>query len=140
MNLWIIFIFYFINICFSYSEGNIWVNSYTKNVNSTEQLFVHVVTRGRFGLTVISFNHPNISITGISYLESSTKRRWLQVQGNYSELFTLPLREENTSVLIHSPRTEKVFGKVLNEIETILELPTIFATNSTSIYVGKKVK
>lgn len=133
----IFFLLNFALLISSISEGNIWFTSYTSTTNSTEKVFVNFVTRGRFGFSMISLVHPNSTITGISYLESGTKRILLQVSGNFTENLQLPLTELNSTIICHSPKSEKVFGKLFNEFETFMEVPSLFASNYTKIFIGK---
>lgn len=121
-----------------FSEGNIWVSSYSSTRNSTQKCFIHFVTRGRFGFTLISLVQPNATITGVVYFTLDFKRKWIQLQGNFTDVLKFPLVEINSTVKSYSPNKEGVFGKLYNEVETILEVPMTFDSNHTKIIIGKR--
>lgn len=141
VNLFKIFIFLsLVLICTTHGENNIWIAAYTTFVNNTEKFFVDFITRGRFGYTVISLYNEKLNFTATTFFTEGTIRNFFE---NYGNLTFLPKQQQNnesfTAVLL-SPPYERVFGKVFNEIETLIELPINFATNKTKIFVGKKKK
>lgn len=120
----------------SQSQGNIWVNTYFQNVNTSLVPFLHIITRGRFGQTMISLINPKGNFTGIAYLSPPKTRRWLQLSGNFTDLLIKPLREINATVIWKDNFKEKVVGRIFDEIEIILELPLHLASNESIIFVG----
>lgn len=137
VHFFILINFALLGTCFS--EQNIWISSYTLNINSTERCFVKFVTRGRFGLTLISLDHPKSTLTGTLFLDSSYKKIWLQFKGNFTEMLNSPIVETNSTIINYVPVMEQVFGKLFNEIEAVLEVPFIFCSNLTKIDIGKSI-
>lgn len=88
-------------------------------------------------MTIINVNNPRGNITGIAFISPFAKRNWVQVDETYSNLFKIPLKVVRPTIRLHEYNTEKIFGKIFNEIEYSIDLPRFFDSNDTKIIIGK---
>lgn len=131
-------------LTYTFAQGNIWVNSYVEKRNLTLVPCVNFITRSRFGTAFFGVINPQANLTGFAFLSEGTRRKfvkfpviWVQVTGNFTNLFEIPLERTNSTAVLQDKYQERILGRIYDEVEYTIELPLIFLSNNTKIFVGK---
>lgn len=130
---WVLIIMTFSCIIAFKTTGNIWYQTYILNQTHGS---INIITKGRFGFTLFNVETKNTTFIGLLNFQNN-KVNFYQIQGNFSEIFTKPLQDTNsTNFVLISPTYSKTFGGAFNDVEYTLSFPIEYLFNNAVLTLG----